>query len=203
MGILVFCIIVAAILADRTNNALKNRYNKNNSIQKKSSHYSDYQGIQRLVKNNHVCSESKMALIDLETKTVVRNYLQESMDRNDNKMLEARNAPGRKKVTITEWIIPTLPAYNDIIWVEQDTGKPYVLIIVDKYIKPGPQEIRYYKCYYISDIIQWHVSNNDHIINCIIGDGYNGIKYLDKKINWDSHIELTKEEFDKWNLDNL
>lgn len=203
-GFLMICFVIAACLAEQTNVALSSKKNKKAAAEKNKKYYEDGKHQNRLVDNNHKCIISQGVVIDMETHQIIHNNYQDVLNAHANKWLTANKAPGSLKAVVTKRHKTSgLPVYNDVIWVENKTGKPYCLLYGTIRERNSCRFIKeyYYKCYYKNNMVQIHVRENK-MMQMLYEDEVDCHPVLSKYLQWNYKIELTQEEFDKWDLSN-
>ncbi len=204
MVIIIFILIMAAWAVNLTLPRVKTHDARKEAKRTNKLYYEDAYGTKRLVSNNHMCWLTKDILVDAETKEVIYNYKQDYLDEIINAKLNVYNSPAKVKAVMTGQMERTgIPTKNSSIWVEKKTDKPYFLL-EQKMYEQGKSN-RYYKLYFkkgepVSSYVRTeYVAYIFHDIdNYEANDTWFRSYHLDPS----TAVELTKEEFDKWNIRN-
>lgn len=202
IGFFVFCLIVAAFLAEKTNNIIHDIKEKERSINNNRVYYMDHNGSKKLLNNKHSCWDSNGIVVDCVTHQIVRNRYQEIQDKLFNSILERERAPGHTKAVVTEWLTRDCASRVNVIWIETETKEPYFLVRLSIH-KKKETITKYYKCNYNEkdaySITKMSFFKNNIYNNFIFSEEDKPSLFSDK-VDWEKKIELSKEEFNRWNL---
>lgn len=133
IGLLYICFVIAVILVELTKKQADKNYDRQKSVKESNLTYYDYNGVHRLTTNKHRIYTDDFFIIDLDTDTIIQDNTQQ-YEKRLNKSLLSSHVKGKIKVVNVQWEkrtvyggVCTLPKYHNKIWIEKDTGKPYIL----------------------------------------------------------------------------